>query len=288
MDVFDDPTVHTCIIGLSKNKSLLKTNIRKQVWSKDELNSTFIDAINLVGIIDTTSYSINITLSFSERVLFDKLNKFKPLKEICHIRQCIKTGNDIEYVIKSNVKLAEPWKKGLRGKGIGRYLIVEDDLYLKYGPFLARNWNNISFYETPKIAVRETGKRIIATLDLENRYFLSSLYSIYPLKEFDIDFLKSLLAIINSNLATFYIRKIAFDLTEGAFTKVRTNQLGRLPIPPIDEHIIKIFSVKVDQILLFKARDSNTDISSLESEIDQLVYELYGLTEDEIKIVESR
>jgi len=43
---------------------------------------------------------------------------------------------------------------------------VERDLYVKYGDWLARNWKNISFYDTAKIVVRETGDRIIATEDL--------------------------------------------------------------------------------------------------------------------------
>ena len=30
------------------------------------------------------------------------------------------------------------------------------------------------------------------------------------------------------------MKAIALDLTEGAFTKIRTNQLGRLPIPTTD------------------------------------------------------
>jgi len=36
-----------------------------------------------------------------------------------------------------------------------------------------------------------------------------------------------------------------------------------------------------------KKRDPKTDITALEREIDRLVYELYGLTEDEIAIVEG-
>ena len=44
----------------------------------------------------------------------------------------------------------------------------------------------------------------------------------------------------------------------------------------------------VDRILAAKKKDPNADTSSLESEIDQLVYKLYGLTDEEIAIVEGR
>ncbi len=60
-----------------------------------------------------------------------------------------------------------------------RYVTYDQSLYVKYGPWLARNWQNRTFYETPKLAVRETGNRLTATLDEDNRFFLSSLYSVY-------------------------------------------------------------------------------------------------------------
>ncbi len=280
MDVFEEATVHTCIIGVqnSINKGLVQ--IRKQIWDKDELKIE-AEEVDLDNLIDKSTSAINITLTNSEVNLFAKLSKEKSLSEICYIRQCIKTGDDKKYVLKSETNLEEPWKKSLRGKGIERYGIIEDDLYIKYGDFLARNWQNKSFYETSKIAVRETGNRIIAALDVENRYFLSTLYSIYPKSDLKISYLKFLLGILNSKSATFFIKRIAFDLTEGAFTKVRTNQLGRLPIASYNEELVD----KVDKILMLKTTSSDT--IDLEVQIDQLVYELYGLTEEEIKIVEG-
>lgn len=287
MNVFDEATVHTCIIGVLKNNSKQKTNIRSQVWSKEELELPFLNSIQLEETIDPNSFTFDITLSANEIQLFEKINRNNLLKNICHIRQCIKTGNDSEYVKKATSKLDDPWKKTLRGKGIGRYSIIEDDIYLKYGDFLARNWKNKTFYETPKIAIRETGNRIIATLDTDSRYFLSSVYAIYPKEKIDTGYLKCLLGILNSNFATFYIRKIAFDLTEGAFTKVRTNQLGRLPIPDISKDNQQPLIQKVDQILSLKKEKPQADTGDLEKEIDIMVYELYGLTEEEIKIVEG-
>jgi adenine-specific DNA-methyltransferase len=45
------------------------------------------------------------------------------------------------------------------------------------------------------------------------------------------------------------------------------------------------FISKVDEILSLKANDSEADTQELEQEIDKMVYELYGLSEEEIKIV---
>ncbi len=71
------------------------------------------------------------------------------------------------------------------------------------------------------------------------------------------------------------------------------NLVGAIPIAPIDfadgkartEHdaLVKL----VDQILDGKKSSPTADTSALEREIDSRVYRLYGLTKEEIKIVEE-
>ncbi|MCH7501494.1 MAG: hypothetical protein IH886_16100 [Nitrospinae bacterium] len=204
----------------------------------------------------------------------------------------------------TDTKPSQPWKPTLRGKGICRYGIKEKNVYLKYGDWLARNWKNKSFYETPKIAIRETGKRIIATLDLEERYFLSSLYAIYPKENVEEVSLYYLLGILNSFLSSYFVKIIAFELTKGAFTKIRTNQLARLPIRQIDNSILKergmhdcmvrLVETMLNlnkQLDLAKTAQDKTHlqrrIDATDQEIDQLVYQLYDLTPEEIAIVEE-
>ena len=254
MDVFQDPTVHTCILVMRKGVLFSEIKVKQKIKSQSELDEPFDSLISIADIKNNPNFSFDLTLNAVERNLFNKLNILSTLGEYCYIRQCIKTGNDSEYVLKSTERLVEPWKKTLRGKGMHRYTIVENDIYLKYGDWLARNWKNKSFYECNKIAVRETGDIINACLDTNNRYFLSSLYAIYPkTNNYTLEALKALLAVINSKFATFYIRKIAFDLTEGAFTKVRTNQLARLPLPEEitkDIETVICLSLYVDKMLL--------------------------------------
>ncbi|MBU0455450.1 MAG: Eco57I restriction-modification methylase domain-containing protein [Gammaproteobacteria bacterium] len=59
------------------------------------------------------------------------------------------------------------------------------------------------------------------------------------------------------------------------------------PIPKIPESDQQPFITLVDQILSLKESDPNTDTSALEAEIDRLVYDLYGLTKEEIAIMEE-
>jgi hypothetical protein len=49
----------------------------------------------------------------------------------------------------------------------------------------------------------------------------------------------------------------------------------------------EIIETVVDQILTKKTQDNSADTTDLENQIDQLVYQLYDLTEEEIKIVEG-
>ena len=61
----------------------------------------------------------------------------------------------------------------------------------------------------------------------------------------------------------------------------------KLPIPdvPLDQQ--KPIIALVDQILAEKSANAALSTSETEAEIDQIVYELYGLTEEDIAVVEG-
>ncbi|MFN3605054.1 MAG: hypothetical protein ACK4UJ_10120, partial [Leptonema sp. (in: bacteria)] len=64
-----------------------------------------------------------------------------------------------------------------------------------------------------------------------------------------------------------------------------------LPLPPItssNEHIVKQIEAIVDKILAAKKENPQANTSEWEQEIDRLVYEFYGLTEEEIEIIEGK
>ncbi|MBI5306119.1 hypothetical protein HZB04_00805, partial [Candidatus Wolfebacteria bacterium] len=69
---------------------------------------------------------------------------------------------------------------------------------------------------------------------------------------------------------------------------VKPTYLARLPIPTKNIKTQKDISSVVDQILTAKKKDPNADTSALERQIDEMVYELYGLTPEEIEIVEGK
>lgn len=78
---------------------------------------------------------------------------------------------------------------------------------------------------------------------------------------------------------------------QGSNYQVDKEPLLSIPLPN-PENILeaqqqKIIAI-VDQILSIKKSDSSADTTALESKIDQLVYKLYNLTDEEIKIVEEK
>ena len=64
--------------------------------------------------------------------------------------------------------------------------------------------------------------------------------------------------------------------------------LESLPVAKMSETMEADVCVAVDHILAAKEANPDADTSELEAEIDRLVYDLYGLTEEEIAAVESR
>lgn len=98
---------------------------------------------------------------------------------------------------------------------------------------------------------------------------------------------KYLCAILNSKLIYFYMRQIASNLGDGAFRWIK-QYIEKLPIPKLDsknQKIVNEIITLVDEILQNKAKDKNFNSPEFESKIDNLVYKLYNLTDEEIKIV---
>ncbi len=119
-------------------------------------------------------------------------------------------------------------------------------------------------------------QRIIATIDEEGVYGMEGIYFIIP-KDEGVS-LYFLLGILNSKLMNYLFATKFLNLA------IKAEYLKQVMIPSAsDKNIITL----VKEILQTKRMNSGTDTSSLEHEIDQLVYQLYGLTDEEIAIVEG-
>ena len=143
----------------------------------------------------------------------------------------------------------------------------------------------LSFWTNPKIVIAGMTKNIEAVYIEKPMGLGVGVYGIYNLEQ-DIFYL--LVAILNSKFISYYFKVKFKDKTlSGGYLAINKNTIQDIPFVDIDDD-------KKEQLILLskKINDNNSDHSSLliielEKQIDQLVYELYGLTDDEIKIIEA-
>lgn len=205
----------------------------------------------------------------------------------------------------SDKKLDEQWKPEIIGRNLGRYSVCFNNRWVKYGPWLAapRDQNN---FLGKRILVQEiTGgkeKRLIATYYEDEIYHSRDIIPIKILNDFPHPYF--LLGIINSWLMTWYHHKRNPKAQKELFPKVLVSDLKNLPIAnirrqdPKQIHIHDSIANQVEILLKLKKQLHETKletekqqiermINHSENRVDELVYELYGLTEEEIKIVEE-
>ena len=202
---------------------------------------------------------------------------------------------------------------------MGRYIcydstLIEEELKRKYDK-AKRNATTSSDFEKlsrsgiwlrkpeifrqEKILTRQNAKRIIGVFD-EMQYFVKNSLHCILLKDKAYN-LKYILGLINSRLMDFYFQD-QIGSTGEIFSQLKIAYIEKLPIhpvnfsDPVDKASHDRMVALVDQMLelhkqLASARTDHEktviqrQIDATDRQIDLLVYELYGLTEEEIKIV---
>ena len=96
---------------------------------------------------------------------------------------------------------------------------------------------------------------------------------------------KVLVAILNSKMGWWLISKYCTAIQNGY--QLIWKYFGQIPIPKYkDSHAQQIIKI-VNEILSIKKITPEIDTIKMQMEIDQLVYKLYSLTAEEIKIIEG-
>jgi adenine-specific DNA-methyltransferase len=132
---------------------------------------------------------------------------------------------------------------------------------------------------------------------IANETFITN-KNLYSLISKDVD-IRILLGVLNSRLLSYlYIRQVT-QATKDDFPQVTIKDIMSLPYP-LDDRIKKVSSLLislVERMLVLQNQPMartpqeqemvKREIESTDRAIDKLVYELYGLTEEEIKTVEE-
>jgi len=133
-------------------------------------------------------------------------------------------------------------------------------------------------FETKKIMYQVFQVKPCFTYDVRDSFSNNSIW-IIPNGD------KVLLAILNSKVGWFLVSNFCTQIRNGY--QLILKYFGRIPLPSVENKLKSQIKSLVDQILTAKKDNPEADTTELESEIDQLVYELYGLSEEEIEIVEE-
>jgi type I restriction-modification system DNA methylase subunit len=206
----------------------------------------------------------------------------------------------------SETQKSAKWKAEIIGRDLSRYSItVTGKRWIKYGPWLSAPRDPDNFVGKRILVQEITGgkeRRIVAA------YYDGELYhsrDVIPIKmEKDSPKPFYVLGLLNSKLMVWFHHKRNPKAQKGLFPKVLVSDLAKLPIRTINfddptdktrhDAIVKL----VEQMLEAKEKLSNAKTEaevnrlemlcqSLDRQIDEAVYELYGLTEEEIGIVEG-
>lgn len=150
----------------------------------------------------------------------------------------------------------------------------------KFQSFFPKRVRQVS---SPKIVI--TGMRYFECFYDATGDYVAGKSTIILLNPRETHYFKVLLGILNSKLITFFIRESYSTLGIGGGINFSRDMVEGLPMPIFSDKSNKIISL-VDIILKSKTNSVTSDTSVWESEIDLLVYHLYGLTYDEVLIVD--
>ncbi len=182
-----------------------------------------------------------------------------------------------QYLSQFLPRIEQSGEKGCRKKTSNKWFETQD---------------NIAYYEEfekEKIVYPNMNKEFIAFFD--NEFFLlNQKCFILSHQSNNKKELLYLTALLNSNVNFYYFKQIGAKLGASGYEMSKIF-VEKLPIPKINSKNQKIADELInlaDEILKAKEQDKNANTQKLENKINSLVYKLYNLNEEEIKIIEGK
>lgn len=175
-------------------------------------------------------------------------------------------------------------KQWLWGEDIKRYSVNwNGQEYIDYCEGIA-NPRQPKYFIGKRILVREiTNPSIFAAITTDELYNDPAIIIIKDNSAYSLDVV---LGILNSKLATFYHFNHSPKATKGVFPKILVQDIKDFPLPEVSNEERTRLENLVNTILTIKRANPQADTSDHEQQIDKIVYELYGLTYDEVKIID--
>ncbi len=298
-NIFDEATVETIIFRLVKDNvsnycKIIKYSSKEKISSID-LNKTEQTNREVWKSFEDLKFNV-----YANEKTFNILNKLNTKFKISDyadftlgITPYDKYRGHSQELIKnkefhSSTKISEEYKPLIKGENIVPFIVTESSSeFIKYGNWLGAPREE-RFFTEPRIIVRQivsgNPPKIFAGYSDKPLYFTQIGFSIITKNGINT---KYLLCLLNSKLVNFYHKFMYLDIEKDLFQKILIENCKNLPLVYLETINQQPFIDKVDQILSLKKENPQADTSALEREIDIMVYELYGLSEEEVKIVEN-
>ncbi|MCC7332184.1 MAG: hypothetical protein IT232_06205 [Flavobacteriales bacterium] len=293
--VFEEAVVDTIIVSAEKKNDLSGSmtvqiidkngNTIENQFSKSELAINYQSHVNIY----LSDFASKIDFKFSALSKLDNVAKItqgtKPFqKGKGKPKQDEKTMQEKPFV--QSYKKDNTFRPLLRGSLINKYVITwNDDYYISLGDWLAEPRYSANYDAPLKIVIRQTGSSLIATIDDRQFVVRDNLYTIISTSKEYSEHL--ILACLNSKLLNWYYQNIVNNEVGEALAQVKRGHLEILPMPKYNKVIFETVVSLTQKILDIKQANNSADTTDFENQIDQLVYQLYELTEEEIKIIEN-
>ena len=297
--VFRDATVETCIFFVIKSdKKSIASNLVKVLALDNQGNSRTVKTYKQSEIEKTHLHNFQLYSADGSQQLLKKLTESGPaLGEIVEFAYGFKTADDGKFL--SVTQSTSSHKPFIRSAAIRRYAHDEPNEFVWYRPDLmiknrkTARPGEAARFESEKIIVGRMGKSLVASYD-EGGLYVKDAMLLLPMENVEVS-LKAILALLNSRLIGFLYREFFITID------VLKNALLGLPLPAaitggVKSDLLPKLEKLASEMMLSQIRikDVKTDrdeqfyqtrIDQINSKIDEIVYELYGLSESEIALI---
>ena len=253
---------------------------------------------------------------FSDLSVQNLLSKIEccstPLESIAETRDGINPGpKSFRTTILNPDGPSKPtWRPIIEGRHVERFGILPTTEIVDYDPTLltrdlkkrGSSFRDPRIFTAPKLVNRQTADTLIFAFDDVGYCTLNSVHNTRA-RDGKRSTLLYLLGLLNSKALRFYYRKSSEE-TRDVFPQVHISALRQLPICTINfddpadvarhdkmvalvERMLALHRKLAAVTLLSDKQLYQRQIEATDRQIDRLVYELYGLTEKEIEIVED-
>jgi len=256
--VFDEANTGNVIFIFGKNQIDIKA--KQQLFNKNQDLIDFDKTVNpIITKIDNP--------------------KTPKLSEVCQLFKGMVVGDRKNFIFETNTDNLPD--KFLLGNCISKWNINKN-FYADYSKLSIIGGTKLKTKHDvfPRILIRRTGNFLCCAYLSEPALTESTLYSCWSINK-DIHNL-FILGVLHSKVADYYIKNKLVTNPQ-AFPQILMTDLQSLPIPAptLDLHN------SIQSLVELRLSNSENNLD-LETQIDQLVYQLYDLTEEEIKIVEGK